>query len=329
MSAAPLRCAFLGTPAPAVPALRALAAAADVAVEVVITNPDRPRDRGYRQTAPPVKQAAEELGLPVWQPTRPREVRDDLAALDLDVAAVVAYGSILPADVLATTRHGFVNLHFSLLPAWRGAAPVPHALLAGDAETGVTCFRLDEGMDRGDVLLTAREPIHDDDTAGGLTERLAHRGAPVLVDAVRGLVDGSLTPEPQDHAQATLAPKVEPDHARLDWREPAERLARAVRAFNPWPGAHTTLGERRIKVHRAELATDADAATAAAAERATPGEVVGVDDGGPLVACGDGGLLRLCEVQPAGKARMDGRAFVNGYQPQGRRLGEAEPTGSS
>lgn len=327
MSAAPLRCAFLGTPEPAVPALRALAAAEDLAVEVVITNPDRPRDRGHRQTAPPVKQAALDLDLPVWQPTKPRQVRDDLAALDLDVAAVVAYGAILPADVLATTRHGFVNLHFSLLPAWRGAAPVPHALLAGDTEIGVTCFRLDPGMDSGDVLLTAREPIHHDDTAGTVTQRLAERGAPVLVDALRGLVRGTLTPQPQDHEQATLAPKIEPDDAQLDWQQPAARVERAVRAFNPWPGAHTTLGERRVKVHAAEVvhagevAGDAASGLAAAAATAEPGAVVGADDAGPLVVCGDGALLRLREVQPAGKARMDGRAFVNGYQPQGQRLG--------
>lgn len=310
-----MRIAFLGTPAPAVPSLTALLDADDVDVPVVITNPDRPRDRGHRVTAPPVKDAALAAGVQVWQPTKPTEIADDLAALDCDAAAVVAYGAILPAEVLATTRHGFVNLHFSLLPAWRGAAPVPHAILAGEPTTGVTCFVLDAGMDTGPILLTDREPIRADDTAASLTDRLAERGAPLLVEALRGLVTGTITPQPQPADGASLAPKLTSDEARLDWSQPAEALERAVRAFDPVPGAHTTLGSRRIKVTRAAVVDTPDDPHAA------PGTVVAADEAGPVVVCGDGRGLRLEAVQPAGKAAMDGRAFVNGYQPVGARLG--------
>jgi len=305
-----VRIAFLGTPEPAVPALAAFLAADDVEVAAVVTNPDRPSGRGHRLTPPPVKVAAQAAGIPVWQPERPREVLEDLRALDLDAAAVVAYGSILPPDVLAAGGHGFVNLHFSLLPRWRGAAPVQAAVLGGDDETGVTCFVLERGMDTGPVLAVERTPIGPAETAGDLLGRLAVLGAPVLVRAVRGLVDGSLEPVAQDHDRATLAPKVTPDQARLDWTRDAAALDRAVRAFNPVPGAHTTLDGQRLKVHRA----------APVPGEGAPGEVVRVDPAGPVVAAGDGALL-LAEVQPAGRPRMAGAAFVNGYHPLGKVLG--------
>lgn len=305
-----MRVVFWGTPQAAVPALRALAGASGVEVVAVVTNPDRPAGRGHEARPPPVKVAATAAGIEAWQPARPRDVTERLLAADADVCAVVAYGAILPADVLGAARHGFVNLHFSLLPAWRGAAPVPHALLAGDQATGVTCFVLDEGMDTGPVLTTATTRIGAGEDAGQLVARLAELGAPVLVDAVRGLVDGTLTPRPQNHELATYAPKIHPDDARLDWTQPAERLARAVRAFQPAPGAHTTLRERRLKVHRARAVGGGGA----------PGEVVGAGHAGPVVACG-AGALRLEEVQPSGKPRMSGRDFVNGYQPLGQLLG--------
>lgn len=308
-SGKPVRIAFFGTPAPAVPALEALLAARDVTVAAVVTNPDRPAGRGYTLTPPPVKVAAENAGLPVWQPTKPREILDDLTGLGVDACAVVAYGSLLPVDVLSAGGAGFVNLHFSVLPAWRGAAPVAHSLLHGDTETGVTCFVLEAGMDTGPILLTERTPIRDDETAGELTMRLATLGAPLLVRAVRGLVDGSITPVPQAHDRATYAPKITADDARLDWGAEASELADAVRAFNPVPGAHTTYQGQRLKVHRAAVVPGAG----------EPG-VVTVGDHGLVVACGRGGL-RLDEVQPAGKPRMSGTDFINGYRPGGQRLG--------
>lgn len=303
------RIAFFGTPAAAVPALEAFVADPGVTVVAVVTNPDRPAGRGYKLTPPPVKEAALAAGLPVWQPAKPREILDDLGALAVDACAVVAYGSLLPVDVLAAGGAGFVNLHFSLLPAWRGAAPVAHSLLHGDTETGVTCFVLEAGMDTGPVLATQRTDIREGETAGELTARLAVLGAPLLVAAVHGLVDGSLTPVPQDHDRATFAPKLTADDARLDWEAPAARLAAAIRAFNPMPGAHTAFQGQRLKVHRATIVPGSG----------VPG-VITVDGHAPVVTCG-AGALRLDEVQPAGKPRMTGTDFVNGYRPDGERLG--------
>lgn len=309
-----MRVAFFGTPQPAVPALEALVAAPDIDVACVVTNPDRPAGRGQQPAPPPVKAIAEWAGLVVWQPERPREVIRGLDALELDAAAVVAYGALLPADVLGTARHGFVNLHFSLLPAWRGAAPVTHSILHGDAETGVTCFLLDEGMDTGPVLVAEPTAVGEQETAGELTTRLAELGAPLLVDALHGLVAGRLTPTPQEHDNASYAPKIAPEDAELDWTRPAVELSRAVRAFNPVPGAYTELGGARLKIHRARV-LDSEAETGD-----EPGTVVGTDERAPVVACGRG-TLRLDEVQPAGKARMPGSAFANGYRPVGDRLG--------
>ena len=305
-----MRIVFFGTPEPAVPALEGFVADPDTDVVAVVTNPDRPSGRGMKLTAPPVKVAAQRHGLPVWQPEKPREILDQLIALRLDACAVVAYGALLPQDVLDVGGKGFVNLHFSILPAWRGAAPVQHAVLNGDTETGVTCFVLDKGMDTGDVLLIERTPLGPEETSGELMARLAELGAPVLVRAVHGLVDGSITPQPQDHSLATLAPKIANDDARIDWTRPAARLHDQVRGLNPVPGAFTTFDGERLKVHRARV-TDGSGA---------PGEVLREDGDGPVVATGDGALL-LTEVQPAGKPRMSGAAFANGYRPLGTTLG--------
>lgn len=307
-----MRIAFLGTPEPAVPALEALLAASDVEVAAVVTNPDRPSGRGRRLTPPPVKAAAEAAGVVVWQPERPREVLSHLAALRLDAAAVVAYGALLPPDVLAAGGRGFVNLHFSLLPRWRGAAPVQAALRAGDARTGVTCFVLDEGMDTGAVLSVAATPVGARETAGELLARLAVLGAPVLLRAVRGLVSGDLRPRPQE-GEATLAPKFSSEDARLDWSLSAVELDRVVRAYQPAPGAHTTVDGERLKVHRARPQP-------VAAPGGAAGEVIRVDGDGPSVACGEGALL-LEEVQPAGRPRMAAADWARGRTQLGLRLG--------
>jgi methionyl-tRNA formyltransferase len=306
-----MRIVFFGTPEAAVPSLEAFVSDPDVEVVAVVTNPDRPSGRGYKLTPPPVKVAAEAHGLPVWQPEKPREILDHLVALRLDACAVVAYGALLPQDVLDAGGRGFVNLHFSLLPAWRGAAPVQHAVMHGDRVGGVTCFVLDKGMDTGDVLLTEQTEIDPDETAGELMARMAVLGAPVLVRAVQGLVDGSIQPRPQDHDQATLAPKIANEDAVIDWAQPAARVHNFVRGLNPVPGAFTLLDGERLKVHRTRLADGSGVA----------GEVLHLDAEGPVVATGDGAVL-LTEVQPAGKARMNGAAFANGYRPQGKRLGK-------
>lgn len=308
-----VRIVFFGTPDAAVPSLQAFIDDPAIEVVAVVTNPDRPSGRGYKLTPPPVKVLAEQAGVPVWQPEKPRERLDDLRAARPDACAVVAYGALLPADVLAAGGKGFVNLHFSLLPAWRGAAPVQHSVLAGDTETGVTCFVLDEGMDTGPVLRMWHTAVGEDETAGVLVDRLARSGAPVLVEAVKGLLDGTITPQPQDDTLATYAPKIRPEDARLDWAQPAAVVRRAVRAFNPMPGAHTTFDGARLKVHLA----------VAAEGSGQPGEVLRHDPAGPVVACGSGALC-LTEVQPAGKPRMSGEDFVNGYRPVGHVLGAPE-----
>jgi len=306
-----VRVAFLGTPDVAVPALEALVAADDVEVVVVLTNPDRPKGRSRTPVPPPVKQAALAHGIEVWQPTKPAEVLDAFAALQVDACAVVAYGALLPRRVLDAGGRGFVNLHFSLLPRWRGAAPVQHALRAGDAVTGITTFVLDEGMDTGPVLDRVEVAVEPDESAGDLLARLADLGGPVLVDAIRRLVAGE-EPVAQPADGATLAPKITPDDVRIDWQASARDVANLVRSADPAPGAHTTWRGKRLKVLAVGV-TDTSG---------TPGEVVARTGAGVEVATGDGAVL-LRRVQPEGKAAMEGQAFANGYRPEpGERLGE-------
>ena len=306
-----MRIVFLGTPEAAVPSLEALVGADDIDVAAVITNPDRAKGRSRTPIPPPVKVAAEAAGIPVWQPDRPREVLDDLHALELDACAVVAYGALLPKDVLAAGGRGFVNLHFSLLPRWRGAAPVQHAIRAGDATTGVTTFVLDEGMDTGPVIDHEEVVIEPGESAGELLERLAGLGAPVLTRSLRALMDG-VTPQPQPPDGVTLAPKITSDDVALDLAAPATEVDRLVRSADPAPGAHTRFRDKRLKVFAAPP-VDGDGA---------PGTVLRIEPDGVVVACGRG-AVRLDAVQPEGKARMDGAAFANGYRPEpGERLGD-------
>jgi methionyl-tRNA formyltransferase len=314
-----VRIAFLGTPEVAVPALDALVADPDIEVAAVLCNPDRPKGRSRTPVPPPVKVAAEAHGLTVWQPVKPREVIEELRALELDACAVVAYGALLPADVLAVPRLGYVNLHFSLLPRWRGAAPVQHALRAGDAVTGVTTFVLDEGMDTGPVLRTLEVRIEPEESAGELLTRLAGLGAPVLVESLHALHQGA-QPVPQPTEGATLAPKITPDHVAIAFDRPARELADLVRSADPAPGAHARWRGERCKVLRAR------AEEVTVAGDVEPGTVLASGREGVLVATGDGGL-RLTEVQPAGKPRMDAAAFANGARlAPGDRFEDGEPT---
>jgi methionyl-tRNA formyltransferase len=283
-----------------VPSLEALLAS-PIDVEAVVTNPDRPAGRGMRVTPSPVKSRALEAGLPVIQPASARdpELLASLRDMGPDVATVVAYGKILPPQLLAVPRLGFVNVHFSLLPLYRGAAPVQRAILDGRTETGVTIMALTEGMDEGPMLGAEIVPILPEDTSGTLGERLACVGAPLLVRTLDELEDGALEPRPQDASEATYAPKVSADEARLDWSKPSEEIARRVRALNPEPGAWTTLGDRRLKVHR----------VAPVPGRLAPGEIV--SDGALVAGTGDGSLA-LEEVQPAGGRRMTGAELARG-----------------
>jgi methionyl-tRNA formyltransferase len=319
-----VRIAFLGTPEVAVPALEALVAAEDVEIVAVLTNPDRPRGRSRTPVPPPVKVAAEAHGLPVWQPAKPREVLDQLRALHLDAAAVVAYGALLPRSVLDAGGRGFVNLHFSLLPRWRGAAPVQHAIRAGDEVTGITTFVLEEGMDTGPILDQVEVAITPEESAGHLLARLAELGGPVLVDSLRRLTAGE-TPTPQPQDGVTLAPKITPEDVTIDWSATASAVADLCRSADPVPGAHTTFRGKRLKVYAARVAgqAGADDGNGEPASGVVPGTLLHRSAHGVVVACGEG-AVRLDTVQPEGKARMTGEAFANGYRPDpGDRFGDA------
>ncbi|HKJ56746.1 MAG TPA: methionyl-tRNA formyltransferase [Nitriliruptoraceae bacterium] len=310
------RIVFFGTPDVAVPSLDALVAAADLDVVAVVTNPDRPRGRSRTPRPSAIKEAAVAADIEVWQPERGKDVAEKLRAAAPDICAVVAYGSLLPRAVLDIPTHGFVNLHFSRLPRWRGAAPVQHAIRAGDAVTGVTTFVLDEGMDTGPIVEVTSTPIGPGETAGELLERLAVEGAPVLVRAVRDLAAGG-APTPQPETGATLAPKITNDDVALDFSEPAARVAALVRSAAPRPGAHTTWRGDRFKLLGAVVGEDVSDPAASP----PPGTIVATASDGLVVQCGDG-VIRATRVQPAGKAAMDAGAFVNGYQPDpGERLG--------
>ena len=288
-----MRIVFAGTPEFAAEHLKALLDSPHDVV-AVYTQPDRPAGRGQKLMPSPVKQLAALHGIAVLQPPtlRAPEAQAELAALAPDLMVVVAYGLILPQAVLDIPRLGCINSHASLLPRWRGAAPIQRAVQAGDAESGVTVMRMEAGLDTGPMLLKVDTPISAQDTGGSLHDRLASLGPVAVLQAVAGLADGSLSGEVQDDALATYAHKLNKDEARLEWTRPAVELERLVRAFNPWPICHSTLEGAAIKVLGAELST----------EQGQPGEILSVSKDGLVVACGEGSL-RLTRVQlPGGKA---------------------------
>jgi len=292
----------MGTPRAAVPSLRALAETNHVVA--VYTRQDKPKGRGRRVSASAVKETATELGLEVIQPKTLRGGGEAtrLRELQLDAVAVVAYGMILPPDVLAAPRLGCVNVHFSLLPRWRGAAPVERAILAGDDRTGVTTMLMDEGLDTGPIILQEPVAIGPHDTTGTLLERLSGLGADLLPRTLSGLDAGNIAPRSQPSDRVTLAPKVEPREAELDFTEPAAALERRVRALDPSPGAHTFIGGRRVKVWRADVASGDGA----------PATVAAVGTNGIEVATASG-RLRLEVVQPEGRRQMSAAEFVRGH----------------
>jgi methionyl-tRNA formyltransferase len=294
----------MGTPAFACTILEALIARPDPVVGVVC-QPDKPRGRGLGVVKPEVKVLAEAHGLPVLQPPRlrPPEVQDALRALAPDLIVVAAYGKILPPAILTLPPHGCINVHASLLPRHRGAAPITWAIMAGDAVTGVTIMQMNEGMDEGDMLLVRDTPIGADETGGELTARLAALGAQALGEAIDGLKAGRIRATPQPSTGITLAPRIEREHCRIEWSRPGIELARQIRALAPAPAAFTTLGGRLLKVYRAT----AEPAPAPAA----PGTVLGAGAAGVVVATG-AGTLRLLELQLEGRRRLGAAEFVAG-----------------
>ncbi|MCI8806707.1 MAG: methionyl-tRNA formyltransferase [Oscillospiraceae bacterium] len=301
-----MKIVFMGTPDFAVPSLRALAEAGHE-IRGVFTQPDRPKDRGMKLQPPPVKELALALGLEVYQPAKMRDgtALDILRALEPDLVAVAAYGKILPVDMLELPRLGCVNVHSSLLPKYRGAAPINWAILNGEDETGVTIMRMAEGMDTGDILAQARTPIGIDENAAQLFARLADLGAGLLADTVAALEAGTAEAVPQDEARATHAPMLSRELSPMDWTRTARRLHDQVRGLRPWPAATAALDGVRCKVLRTAL-------TGERTEKA-PGTVLQADKRGLRIACGDGGVLELAELQPDGKKAMTAPAFLLGH----------------
>jgi len=291
----------MGSPEFALPTLRALAA--NFTLAGVVTQPDRPAGRGRALTPPPVKELAEAMGIPVIQPRRlsESEAMAQLRAWSPNLIVVAAFGQILKPEALELPEHGCVNVHASMLPRWRGAAPVHAAILHGDEQTGVTIMRMDPGLDTGPIISQRAIPIQPQDTTGTLSKRLGELGADTLIDTLPAYLQGDLQPRAQDGELATYAPMLEKSDGLLDFNEPAAALARRVRAFNPWPGAFTFHDGQRLKILFAH-----------AVEAASPGpEATIVHDGRPALGTA-AGLLVLDEVQPAGKKAMPGKAFLLG-----------------
>jgi methionyl-tRNA formyltransferase len=315
MRARRLRVVFLGSGAFAVPSLEAVIGAGhDVAA--LVTQPDREKGRGRALRATPTKVLAERRGIPVLQPRRIKDPQavEALRALRPDVQVVVAYGQILSRAVIDLPPLGTVNVHSSLLPRYRGAAPIHWAIVNGERETGVTTMLIDEGLDTGPTLLAKSTPIEPEETSPELEARLARLGAEVLLETLDGLARGTLTPRPQDHARATLAPLLKKEDGRIDWGRPADEIGRRVRGLLPWPGTVTGWAGGELKVLRAR-------AEPAAPDKAMPGTVLTVDRDGIVVAAGAGTRLRLLEVQPESRRPMAAAAFAAGARLQpGARL---------
>ncbi len=309
------RILFFGTPEFAVPCLRAVAHVGDVVL--VVTQPDRPAGRGMKLQAPPVKVLARELGLHVEQPTKVRtpELAASLVACEADLAVVVAYGRILPLGVLRAPRLGCVNVHASLLPKYRGAAPIQWAIVNGERETGVCLMQMDEGLDTGPVLSLARLEIGADENGAERALRLSQLGAELLVRELPRVLREELSPVEQDHERATLAPLLRKEDGAIDWTQSASRIHDRVRGLSPWPGAFTWLGGERVKIHRTRVLRDVPASAGH-----SPGVIASEGHANLTVSCGQG-ALELLELQLEGKPKVSASAFAAGRRlPPGARF---------
>lgn len=321
-----MRLIFAGTPEPAVVALEKLLADGRHEVVAVLTRPDARRGRGKTLSPSPVKALAMEHGIPALTPTslKDEEIQQQIRDLNVDCIPVVAYGNLVPEELLYVPQHGWVNLHFSLLPAWRGAAPVQAAIAAGDEITGASTFRIEKGLDTGPVFGTVTEAIKPTDTADDLLTRLAYSGADLLAATMDGIAAGALRPTAQPEQDVSYASKFGPEDARIVWTQPRHLIDRRARAFTPAPGAWTTLDGARLKVGALSPLNDDDSAavdevrkaTAGADAPATPGELV-VEKHRVSVRCGDG-YVQLDKVQPQGKKMMDAADWARGSQPGGK-----------
>lgn len=310
-----MKLVFCGTPQFAVPTLERLAATG-FNIQLVVTQPDRPQGRGMEVTAPPVKQSALKLGLPIVQPDKIKKneaFQAQLTALAPDAIIVVGYGRIIPPWMLELPRYGNINVHASLLPKYRGAAPIQWAIASGERVTGVTTMHLNEGLDTGDILLQKELPIPNDDTSVTLAPKLAQLGAELLIETLHGLEQKTLVTQPQDDSQATLAPILRKEDGLVDFNRTAQEIHNRLRGFQPWPGAYTKFRGKNLKFVEVKPTTSTS--------HGKPGEMH-VQGDHLLVTCESGTALQLLQLQPEGKKAMSAREFINGYHPsRGERLG--------
>jgi methionyl-tRNA formyltransferase len=309
-----MRLIFCGTPQFAVPTLEALISAGHN-VELVVTQPDRPQGRGLTVAASPVKQIAQRQNLPIEQPEKIRknaEFQKSIEQIAPDAIIVVGYGRLIPPWMLSLPRFGNLNLHASLLPKYRGAAPIQWAIAEGESVSGVTTMHLDEGLDTGDILLQQELPIAANETAIEYSERLAPLGAELMVETLRVLEAGTITPQPQDHSKASQAPILTKQDGEINFLFPANRIYNRLRGFQPWPGCYTSFRGRKLAIVTAKVVQPA---LQSSTPDVTPGEMV-ADGDRLLVACGDRSTLELIEVQPEGKRGMSAGDFIRGYRPQ-------------
>jgi methionyl-tRNA formyltransferase len=303
-----VRIAFFGTPAFAVPSLERLLAEGEEVV-VVVTQPDRPRGRGHRVKPSPVKVTGSAHNIPILQPERARDPQfaRELATYDVELGVVVAYGQILPDAILNTPAAGLINVHASLLPRYRGAAPIQRAVIAGEIETGITMIRLIREMDAGPILARLTRPIHNDETSEELESALAMLGAGLLQSTVQAVASGQLREEPQNHALATFAPRITKEDGLIDWSKPARSIHNLVRGICPWPRAFTFFEGNRLLIHRTSIETSAAAFSAGA-----PGELLEASDDRLLVTCGAATVLAIQEIQAEGGRVLPTRSFLAG-----------------
>jgi methionyl-tRNA formyltransferase len=331
---APLKIIFCGTPAFALPSLRELVAQPDFQIAGVVTQPDRPRGRGKEVASSPVKEAAVAAGIPVYQPQKIRaeESYEYFHNAAPDVVVIIAYGQIIPARLIEIPRLGWINLHGSLLPKYRGAAPIHRAIASGETRTGLTTMRIDAGLDTGPILLKYETEIAPDETTPELYARLAEAGAPLIVETLRGLASGTITPTPQDSSQATLAPPLKKEDGRIDWSLPAQKIYNRIRGFQPWPGAFTQFRGKQCAIWgtpakpNLSVATGATVRTGPAAAGPVPTTAsqvrqqvpgtISASDANVHVTCGDDTALRVEFVQLEGRNKISAREFANGARLQ-------------
>lgn len=296
---------FMGTPDFAVGTLRALAEAGHE-ITLVVSQPDKPKGRGHAMVPTPVKVVAEELGIPVFQPVKIREAKDVLEKTEADVCVVAAFGQIIPASILHMKKYGCINVHASLLPKYRGAAPIQWAVIDGEKESGVTIMQMDEGLDTGDMLAKAIVPLDEKETGGSLFDKLSEAGGRLCVETLAKLEKGEITPEKQGESPTAYASMLDKKMGNIDWNKSAVAIERLVRGLNPWPSAYTHLDGKTLKIWACDVLPQS-------ASKGESGEILEVTKDAIHVQTGDG-ILVLREIQLAGKARMDAGAFLRGYK---------------